>query len=276
MNPIVEAFQQFRMDGNIVPHSWYQSPQLAQKNGKPNLVAITLLADIVYWYRPMEIRDEVSGAHLGYRQKFGADKLQKSYRKWGDGFGFTLRQVEDAVVFLKASGLITVERRKIVTEVGTFPNCAFVEPVFEAIRDLTYPPDEKKEDAQRSPVITGDVARYNGRPSPVPGGDVSRYNARHGTLKREHTKTPTKTSTKTSSGEAAGAAPEGFAARFKEPKEDSLAQLSAEEYAVLEAEARARVITEMGEPIRTLARQGKAVSDVKRMMRKIVKEHEGL
>lgn len=274
MNPTVEAFQQFRMDGNIVPHSWYQSPQLAQKNGKPNLVAITLLADIVYWYRPMELRDETSGAHLGYRQKFGADKLQKSYRKWGDGFGFTLRQVEDAMVFLKASGLITVERRKIVTEVGTFPNCAFIEPVFEAIRDLTYPPDEKAEEAQRSPVETGDMARSNGRPSPVSTGDISRSNARHGTLKREHTKTPSETSKKITSGEAAGAAPEGSASRFQEPKEDVLGQLSAAEFTALEAEARVRVITEMGEPIRSLARQGKAVSDVKRMMRKMVKERE--
>ena len=227
MNPVVEAFQQFRMDGNIIPHSWYQSPQLChksdQKSGKPNLVAITLLADIIYWYRPAEIRDETSGTHLGYRQKFGADKLQKSYRKWGDGFGFTLRQVEDAMAFLKAAGLITVERRTVMTEMGTFPNCAFIEPVFVKVRDLTYPPDEKAAvangkvaAAKRSPVKTGDVPRSSGRRSPVPAPCPSRSSAGHGTPEGEHTKTPSENSKKTLSGEAAGAAPEGSASLFEE------------------------------------------------------------
>ena len=54
-----------------------------------------------------------------------------------------------------------------------------------------------------------------------------------------------------------------------------LDQLSAAEFTALEAEARARVIVELGEPIRTLARQGKALSDVKRMMRKMLGERLG-
>ncbi len=211
MNPVVEAFQQFRMDGNIVPHSWYQSPRLALKSGKPNLVAITLLADIIYWYRPAEIRDETSGAHLGYRQKFGSDKLQKNYRKWGDGFGLTLRQVEDAMAFLKAAGVITVERRNIVTEAGTFPNCAFIEPVFDIIQAITYPPnekkEEKKEDLKRSPVVTGDPSRSKGRPSPAAAGDPSRSIANHLPLQRENSKSPSETSKKTTSGEAPDGAP---------------------------------------------------------------------
>ena len=229
MNSVVEAFQQFRMDGNIIPHSWYQSPKLAQKNGKPNLVAITLLADVVYWYRPVELRDEVSGVHLGYRQKFGADKLQKNYRKWGDGFGFTLRQVEDAMAFLKVAELVTVERRMVMTEMGTFPNCAFIEPVFANIQDLTYPPDEKATAANGSPVRTGDVPRSNGRLSPVERGSPSRSSARHGTPEGEHTKTPSKNSKKTSSGEAAEAAPDGSASLFEkspEQKETDQAALS--------------------------------------------------
>lgn len=209
MNPTVEQFQQFRMDGNIVPHAWYQSPRLALKNGKPNLVAITLLADVIYWYRPMEIRDEASGAHLGYRQKFTADKLQKNYRKWGDGFGFTLRQVEDAMAFLKASGVITVERRNVVTEMGTFPNCAFIEPVFTAIQEITYPPDEKENrekmspiNDKRSPVKKGDPSRCSGRTSPVSSQSPSRSSAKDGTLKREHTKSLSETPKETLSGEA--------------------------------------------------------------------------
>ena len=199
------------MDGNIVPHPWYQSPSLAQKNGKPNLVAITLLADILYWYRPMEMRDEASGAHLGYRQKFTADKLQKNYRKWGDGFGFTLRQVEDAMAFLKAAGLITVERRNVVTELGTFPNCAFIEPVFAKIQEITYPPEEKAAAGKRSPVETGDTSRSGGRTSPVSTQSPSRSSAKHGTSKRENSKSLSETSNETSSGEAPTAHSDSFA-----------------------------------------------------------------
>ena len=64
------------------------------------------------------------------------------------------------------------------------------------------------------------------------------------------------------------------ASLFEEPEGDTLERLGAEEFAALEVEARARVIADMREPIRTLARQGKAVSDVKRMMRKIIGEHK--
>ncbi len=223
MNSVAEQFQQFRMDGNIVPHSWYQAPRLAQKNGKPNLVAVTLLADVVYWYRPAEIRDETSGAHLGYRQKFGADKLQKNYRKWGDGFGFTLRQVEDAMAFLKAAGLLTVERRNVVTELGTFPNCAFIEPVFEAIREITYPEDDKKgggAGAKTSPVKTGDPSRSGGRTSPVPARGPSPSGAPHGTPEGEHSKTPPGNSKKTPSGKAPGGASGVLPSAASERKEE--------------------------------------------------------
>jgi hypothetical protein len=224
MNPVVEQFQQFRMDGNIVPHAWYQAPRLALKNGKPNLVAITLLADILYWYRPVELRDEASGTHLGYRQKFTADKLQKNYRKWGDGFGLTLRQVEDAMAFLKAGDLITVERRNVVTEMGTFPNCAFIEPVFATIQEITYP----EEDKRTSPVRTGDPSRSSGRCSPLGTGDPSRSSAKHGTLKRENSKSPSETSKEISSGEAPVARSDVFASLSREDQEPWLDQAESE------------------------------------------------
>ena len=66
-----------------------------------------------------------------------------------------------------------------------------------------------------------------------------------------------------------------FEEKSPEPKRNVLDQLSAAEFTALEAEARARVIVELGEPIRTLARQGKALSDVKRMMRKMLGERLG-
>ena len=35
------------------------------EKGKPYLLAIMILADLVYWYRPSEIRDEGTGEVVG-------------------------------------------------------------------------------------------------------------------------------------------------------------------------------------------------------------------
>ena len=181
LNPVVEKIGQLHFDGNITPHSWYKSPLLQNEKGKPNLVATTLLADIVYWYRPTLIRDEVSNAEIGRKQKFAADKLQKHYANWGEGFGLTLRQVEDAVAFLKRNGLITVEVRAVTTDRGTMPRCAFIEPVYEAIRAITFPSPEKTGDKppkngrsvpkkrEMPPAKTGGKARKNGASLPKNG-----------------------------------------------------------------------------------------------------------
>lgn len=182
MNPVVSQFGQLHFEGNVTPHAWYQSPLLQNEKGKPNLVAITLLADVVYWYRPVILRDEVSGREIGRRQKFAADKLQKNYQKWGEVFGLTLRQVEDAMAFLKRNGLLAVETRSVVTEFGTFPNCAFIEPVYAAIKEITFPRPDK----------TGDRPQKNGRIAPDKTGEPWQKNGRSGPEKREDSETPTK------------------------------------------------------------------------------------
>lgn len=62
------------------------------------------------------------------------------------------------------------------------------------------------------------------------------------------------------------------AARFTDLVEDQLESLPAAEYAALEAAARARVIAESSEPIRSLAQWGKAKVVVNRMMLTILRE----
>jgi hypothetical protein len=104
-----------------------------------NLAAAVILSDVVYWYRPQEIRDEATGKVIELRRKFKADKLQKSYQAWADQFGLTKRQVKDAVVFLRNQGLITTEFRQIRTETGlVLSNVLFVEPVVDELRSITF------------------------------------------------------------------------------------------------------------------------------------------
>ena len=97
-NKAVDAIGQMNFTGNIIPPIWCK--KICFANGKPNLNAIIILSDIVYWYRPREIRDENTGALVGYEKKFKADLLQRSYQSIADQFGISKRQVKDALDIL--------------------------------------------------------------------------------------------------------------------------------------------------------------------------------
>src|SRR3990167_5388678 len=88
--------------GNVIPPDWFN--YIRRQNGKPDTAAIMLLADIVYWYRPIEERDEKTGREIGLRKKLAADKLQRvnkalaeingSAKFGGPGVIYSLRAVE--------------------------------------------------------------------------------------------------------------------------------------------------------------------------------------
>lgn len=58
-NAIVDENAKLNISGNVIPQMWYRT--IIRESGKPNLTAIIILADIVYWYKPTELRDENSG-----------------------------------------------------------------------------------------------------------------------------------------------------------------------------------------------------------------------
>ena len=93
-NNTVDAMGQFAMSGNITPMEWYKT--IVRENGKPYLLAITILSDIVYWFRPTEVRDERTGQVIGWRKKFSGDLLQKSYKQYENLFGESKRSIKAA------------------------------------------------------------------------------------------------------------------------------------------------------------------------------------
>lgn len=129
-NAVVDAIGTMHFEGNVIPHSWYQTPLLRFENGKVNAVAITMLSDIVYWYRPTVIRDEATNRVLEVRKKFKGHRLQKDYERWAFAFGFTKRQFQDAATFLEQAGLIVREVQKPL-------NICFFEPVAEMVQQIT-------------------------------------------------------------------------------------------------------------------------------------------
>lgn len=59
MTNIVTEIGGLNFKGNVVDHEWFN--YITFSNGKPHIVAIMVLSEIVYWYRPTVIRDEVTG-----------------------------------------------------------------------------------------------------------------------------------------------------------------------------------------------------------------------
>jgi hypothetical protein len=123
-NDAVEKIASMEITGNVIPIEWFN--HIKRPNGKPYSDAIILLSDIVYWYRPIETRDETTGKLLGYRKKFKADKLQRSYGAFAEQYGYTKRQVTDALTHLKEIGIIDLDFRTIKSDGMKIGNVLFI------------------------------------------------------------------------------------------------------------------------------------------------------
>lgn len=144
-NKKVDEIGKIQFTGNIIPQVWYKT--IVRDNGKPYLLAITILADIVYWYRPTEIRDEKTGKFLGYAKKF-KDKsmLQRSYDQFAEMYGESKRSVTDAIVRLEKLGVI--QRVFGTIEVGgmKYNNVLYLDINPAVLYNLTYPEEKMLEE----------------------------------------------------------------------------------------------------------------------------------
>lgn len=134
MNNNVMQIARINLRGNTMDQGWFK--HLTLDNGKPYMVAISVLSEVFYWYKPTELRDEETN-EIRYKQKFKADKLQKSYIQLAETFGFTKRQVKDACDYLKSKGLITIEFRTIIANGVRCNNVMFIEPVPQEITKIS-------------------------------------------------------------------------------------------------------------------------------------------
>lgn len=100
--------RELRLEGDITPPSWYERiGYVTKKSGyQPHLLAINVLADACYWYRPTEIRDEATGRIKEVKKKFRGPYLQRSYDQISAKFFKSEYQSKEAVKLLEAFGLI--------------------------------------------------------------------------------------------------------------------------------------------------------------------------
>jgi hypothetical protein len=89
----VTEIGQIHFEGNIIPHPWYQ--RITLESGKPDLPAIIILAEIVYWYRPYQTLDKRGKPLL--RKHFDGDMFQCSAAYFETKFGLTKTQARRAI-----------------------------------------------------------------------------------------------------------------------------------------------------------------------------------
>ena len=135
-NKIVDVVGQMRITGNVIPQSWYKT--IIKDTGKPYLAAIVILADIVYWYRPVEIRSEETGQVIAYKNRFKSDLLQRSYSQLSEQFGISKRDATNAVVALEKMGVIKRHFRKLDVGGMVLNNVLFIELIPRMLQQITF------------------------------------------------------------------------------------------------------------------------------------------
>ena len=136
---VLKDISEINFSGNIIPHNWYKHVTYSTAGGKTkaDLLAINILADVVYWHRLTEIRDEATGKIIKYDKKFHGDKLQKSYDSYADQFGSTKRAVKDSVDLLVNLKLIQRNFEDIKVRGLCLNNVMFLTPIPDNIKDIT-------------------------------------------------------------------------------------------------------------------------------------------
>jgi DnaD/phage-associated family protein len=136
-NATVIKMASLHITGNVIDLKWFRHLKL--ESGKPDSLGILLLGDIVYWYRPIEVRDEETGSITGYRKKFAADKLQRSYGAFAEAYGYTKDQVKDALGRLEDARIIDLDFRHPMIGGQKLGNVLFVGLNVDRLAEISSP-----------------------------------------------------------------------------------------------------------------------------------------
>lgn len=139
-NPIVDEIGMLNLSGNVIPETWYQT--IVSDKGKVNCLAILVLSDIVYWYRPQECRNETD-LSVRYVKRFHDDEyLQRSYEQICSKFNISKKQARDSIVFLESLGVIKRHFKDVQYANGAFVNLMFIELIPSVLKELTFPEEK--------------------------------------------------------------------------------------------------------------------------------------
>ena len=172
-NQIVDAMGSLNITGNIIPTIWYKT--ILRENRKPYLLAIAILADIVYWYRPVEMRNQSTGQIEGWKKKFSGDILRQSYQYYADLFGESKKTVKMAIDRLEELCVVRREFRTVNHGEGLVSNnVMYLKLVPEQLYLLTYPEAEPGSVWEEKACLAGTGDAMGGGLPAEPGAAVVR------------------------------------------------------------------------------------------------------
>ena len=153
----VDKMWQINFTGSVIPEMWYK--HLRKENQKPYLNAILVLNQLVYWYRPTEVRDPATGRLIGWKKKFKADLLQKNYEELGENYAINARDVQRAVSFLESQGLVQRVIRNIKVNDLVFTNVLYLQLNPDQLAKITYKKDPEESGQAPQSVDNAKVDR---------------------------------------------------------------------------------------------------------------------
>ncbi len=134
----VDALYGIDFTGNIIPHSWYGT--ILTDKGKPDMNAIVILSEILYWHRPRECCGDGDSDEILLLKRFGKDMLQLSYGQLNKKFHLSKAQCRRAMKNLERLGVIKRHLRDLETDAGnSLNNVMFIELFSDRLVQLTFP-----------------------------------------------------------------------------------------------------------------------------------------
>ncbi|MBQ6637268.1 MAG: hypothetical protein IJH82_01295 [Lachnospiraceae bacterium] len=154
-NKIVDEMAQISLTGDIIPPVWFK--RIQKSEGRADLLAINILANLCYWYRPTIIRDEQTDMITECKKKFKEEYLQKQYQDYSDHFGCPKSSVKASMDLLEELGLIKRHFKDINLENGVIlNNRMFIEIIPERIKEITFNETDSEENTTLPQKIRGD------------------------------------------------------------------------------------------------------------------------
>lgn len=146
-NETVDKLGEMNFEGNIIPANWYKT--VTRENGRPYLLAICILSEICYWYRPSLKKDEHTGRVVGYTKKFKGEMFQMNYQQFADNLGESKRSVKAAMDRLEKIGVIRREWKTVKLSNGMMlNNTLFIDLDADILRSLTFYETESGKDSR--------------------------------------------------------------------------------------------------------------------------------
>ena len=108
------------LPGNVIPHYWYKSFRV---KGCADFTAITILADVVAWWRNTE--KIISSKDLK-SPDFNGESLSISYEYLSEKFGFNKETARRAFVRLEKAQTLTRQVKNVKSENGSYINRLYI------------------------------------------------------------------------------------------------------------------------------------------------------